>query len=158
MPITPEQKEQMLRQIAENRARQEAQNRRQLLEEGQVQLGLMPSAEDTPINADPIQAEFSAFGRSLAAGDVQYSQWAIAMDAVDANGYPLPEFIVKNLKPSRFAAITAALSKWLEGRPGRKVRVQVGDLVVEAQTPEEAEQMLRAAMEVLEAHGKSPPD
>jgi hypothetical protein len=47
-----------------------------------------------------------------------------------------------------------ALGAWLQGRAGRKLRLKVGDVEVEARTPEEIEQLLQRAQALLAAQGE----
>jgi hypothetical protein len=42
--------------------------------------------------------------------------------------------------------LSAAALAWLQGRAGRRLRLKVGDIEVEARTPEEGEQMLQRAL------------
>jgi hypothetical protein len=150
--MTPEQREELEKQFAANRTLQAALTSKQRLEAGEITFELVRAPDDPPVYDDTIQSELSAFSKALRAGGVSYSQLAIAMDAVDATGYPLAEFIIRTLGPPAIALVTGAVTGWLAGRGGRKARVKIGDIEAEAQTPLEVEDLLKKAIAVLEAH------
>ncbi len=152
MTLTPEQRDQLAKEFAVNRARQAAITARQHLDAGEIDLELLRAPEDAPVNDDAIQAELSIFAKVLRDGGVAYSQFAIAMDAVDALGYPLAEFVVKTLGSPAIGIVTAAVTGWFAGRAGRKARIKIGEVEAEARTPEEVEDLLKRAIAVLEAH------
>ena len=52
------------------------------------------------------------------------------------------------LAPAIAPAFGAAVGAWLQGRAGRKVRMKVGDIEIEASTPEELGQLLQQALAV----------
>ena len=108
---------------------------------------ILARAPDDPKENDPqYQEELRAFGQSLRAAGVTFSQRAIAFDSIDAHGYPLGDFLVA-LAPTVLPAVAAIVVTWLRVRAGRKVRVKVGDTHVEARTAEEAEKLLKVAAE-----------
>ncbi|WP_322034624.1 hypothetical protein [Burkholderia sp. BCC1970] len=51
----------------------------------------------------------------------------------------------KVIVPLLGPALGAAVAGWFQGRTGRKLRLKVGDVEVEARTPEEVEQLLKQA-------------
>lgn len=103
-------------------------------------------APDDPQERDPaFQEELNAFGSSLREAGVAYSQRAMVFDSIDALGYPLGEFIIKQLGPVAIPAVTGAVGVWLQARYGRKVRLKVGDVEIEARIPEEIERLLKSA-------------
>ncbi|SAL85764.1 hypothetical protein AWB68_07796 [Caballeronia choica] len=72
----------------------------------------------------------------------------MAFDSATVTGYPLAEFIIKELGPNLITALAAAAGVWISGRSGRKVRLKVGDIEAEARTIEEVEQLLKRAQAV----------
>ncbi|KVW61709.1 hypothetical protein BGV52_29630 [Burkholderia ubonensis] len=108
-----------------------------------VGLRLMRASDDPALQDPAFQAELRTFSGSLRAADVRFSQRAMTFDAVDATGYALAEYVVKELGPAAIGVIGTAVGAWINGRAGRKVRLKVGDVEVEARTPEEVEQLLK---------------
>jgi hypothetical protein len=112
----------------------------------EIQLKRTP---DDPAERDPaIQSELRTFSGSLRLAGVRFSQRAMAFDSATVTGYPLAEFIIKELGPNLITALAAAAGVWISGRSGRKVRLKVGDIEVEARTIEEVEQLLKRAQAV----------
>ena len=76
-----------------------------------------------------------------------YNQSALALDAVDAHGFPLPEFVVamKVLGPPAITAIAGYAVAWIQGRSGRRVRIKIGEIEAEGRTIEEVTQLLEKA-------------
>lgn len=151
-PLTPEQQERIAKEMAANRARQDALTRKQRIEAGEFSIDLVRTADDPPENDPEFQKELSQFGASLRDAGVPYSQTAIAFDSVDAHGYPLPEFIIaiKVLGPPAIAALATAAGAWVQARYGRKVRLKIGDLEAEARTAEEVASLLQIAKQFQE--------
>ena len=147
-PISPEQKAEMMRDIAANRARQEAMTRKQRIEAGEFAIELDP-APGEPDGADEVfQEALHQFGAALHEAGVRYSQLAIAFDSADAHGYPLPEFIlaIKSLAtPAVLTALAGATGAWVQAKLGRKVRLKIGDFEAEGQTVEDIDRLMKQA-------------
>ncbi len=144
---TPEQQERIAKDMAANRAKQDALTRKERIEAGEFSLDLMRTANDPPENDPEFQNELSRFGAALRDAGIPYSQTAVAFDAIDAHGYPLPEFIIamKVLGPAAIAALATAAGAWIQARYGRKARLKIGDIEAEARTPEEIKGLLQLA-------------
>ncbi len=69
------------------------------------------------------------------------------MDSVDAQGYPLGEFIavLKTLGGPAIGAVALAAGAWVQTRYGRKVRLKIGALEAEGRSVEEVEKLLKVA-------------
>lgn len=66
----------------------------------------------------------------------------LAMDSVQIQ--TVVEF-AKIVGPIVGSAIAAAVTTWLQGRAGRKIRLKVGDVEIEASNPEDFERLLAEA-------------
>ncbi len=145
--MSDEQKDEWLKEIAANRARQEALTRQQRFEAGKFSIELVRADDDPPENDPDFQKELSRFGASLREANILYSQTAIAFDAVDGSGHPLPEFIlaIRELGPPIIKPLCVLLGMWIQGRFGRKARLKIGDIEAEARTPSEVEELLKTA-------------
>lgn len=130
-----------------NLVRQDALHRQRLAERGEVSIELVAAEDDAPPASEEFQAGLSAFGTALKDNGVTYGQMAIAMDSVDAHGYPLGEFIasLKSFGGPAITAAAAAAGAWAQARYGRKVRLKIGELEAEGRSVEEVEKLLKAA-------------
>ena len=145
--LTPEQEEAMFQMFLESQARTEAMVNQRRFAEGEFTLDLV-KAEDEPGGGDEaFQQELSRFGAALRADSIPYNQSALALDAVDAHGFPLPEFVVamKVLGPPAITAIAGYAVAWIQGRSGRRVRIKIGEIEAEGRTIEEVTQLLEKA-------------
>ncbi|MGI8841068.1 MAG: hypothetical protein ACR2F8_09875 [Caulobacteraceae bacterium] len=149
MSETSKWKEEVYAAFLANRTMQERMTREERFAAGEFSIDLVPTS-DEPADGDPaFQDGLSSFGATVRAAGVPLSQTAIAFDAADANGYPLPEFIVaiKALGPPAITALAAAAGAWAQARFGRKVRLKVGDVEAEGRTVAEIEKLLNMAAE-----------
>ncbi|ASW04438.1 hypothetical protein [Paraburkholderia aromaticivorans] len=110
-----------------------------------IELRLMPASEDPVVQDPAFQSELRTFHGSLRAADVRFLLRARTFDALDAPGYALGEYVIKELGPAAIGVIGTAVGAWIAGRSGRKVRLKVGDIEAEARTIEEVEQLLQRA-------------
>lgn len=98
----------------------------------EIEIQLKP-APDAPAERDPaFQDELRTFSLALHSAGVRYSQRAMAFDSAAAVGYPLAEFIIKELGPAAIGVIATAVGAWISGRSGRKPRLKVGNIEMEA--------------------------
>jgi hypothetical protein len=154
-PISPEQKEELMREIAANRARQEAITRVERFEAGEFAIELVAEPNEPAADDASFQAELREFGRTLSQANVDHSQLAIAFDSVESMGYPLPEFVVglqALATPAALSALSGALGAWLQARYGRKVRLKIGDIEAEGRSLAEVEKLLALAAKFKDAH------
>lgn len=152
--LTPEQEEAMFQMFLESQARTEAIVNGRRFKEGKFTLDMV-KAEDEPGGGDPaFQQELSHFSGALRGEGIPYSQSALALDAVDAHGFPLPEFVVamKTLGPPTITAIAGYAAAWVQGRSGRKVRLKIGEIEAEGRTVDEIEQLLKKAATFQDRH------
>ena len=161
MPISKDVLDMLEREWLANRARQQLQTSMSLLETGKFTLELIPAPDDPNVGEPAFQEELGQFTRALNKTGVSYSQIAIAMDAVDALGFPLPEFVVtmKTLGPPIITALAGYAAAWVQARLSRKVRVRIGEFEAEARTVGEIEALLQLAADFqgkLSANGEKP--
>ena len=138
------------------RARTAALERREFvrhewLSSGLLFLALLPAEDDLPETNKAYKKETWAISRSLDAlgitpvgitigpGSYWIGQWT----------GPITMFTLA-LAPVVLPAVTKIIVTWLKARSGRKVRAQIGDIKVEAQTEEEVEKLLQYAMELCQ--------
>jgi len=152
-PISPEQKAELMRDIAANRARQEAMSRRQRFEAGEFTIELDPAPGESDGADEAFQEALHQFSRQLNDAGAGFKQRAIAFDSVDALGYPLPEFVlaIKSLAtPAVLTALAGATGAWVQAKLGRKVRLKIGEIEAEGRSVAEVEKLLAAAVRFQE--------
>jgi hypothetical protein len=142
MPIPPEYEKIFADSFARNEAMEAARRKR----EGGVDLLLERASDDPQENEPAFQEELRTFATSLHSTGLEFSQRAIAFDAVDGGGYPLAQFAII-LGPAVIAASAAVCGAWVTARYGRKVRLKIGDVEAEGRTVEEIEGLLKRAAE-----------
>jgi len=153
--LTPDQEEAMFQRFLESLARNKAATNKQRWEAGEFTIDLEKAPEE-PSGGDPaFQRDLSMFSSALHAEGIAYSQPALALDAGDAHGFPLPEFIVaiKVLGPPAISAIAAYAAAWAQAKNGRKVRIRVGEVEAEARTVAEVKQLLDEAANIQNRKG-----
>lgn len=130
----------MAKTIDEMRAEAEAHWRRQWEQEherrketGLATIRLVPEAAEPPVFSHDFQAEFRSVKASLGKNGVQVEAPFMALDAADAvSGYtgeiliPFIQFVGP--------AIGLVVGAWLQSKAGRKVRIKIGDVEIEATT------------------------
>jgi hypothetical protein len=98
-------------------------------------------APDDPPEYDPkYQDELAAFARSLDAAGISYNQISIALHTADAGGWPLGQFLL-SFGQEAIPPLAALAGAWVQARYGRRVRLKIGDVEVEARTIEEIERL-----------------
>jgi hypothetical protein len=103
---------------------------------------------------DPrFQAQLKEFGESLKSAGIECEQAFMLLDAIDAPTVPQAHFYVTVLAAPALGVIGGALGAWISGRAGRKVRLKVGDIEVEARTIEEFELLLQRAQALQDNQG-----
>ena len=110
-----------------------------------IEIYLRRASDDPPVRDEAFQRELVVFAKGLRSGGIPYSQRAMAFDSAAALGYPLAEFIIKELGPPAFTLLAALAGHWVAARNGRKVRLKVGDIEAEAGTAEEVLVLLERA-------------
>ena|SRR6267154_5904402 len=113
---------------------------------------LKRSPDDAPQFSQEHQASIAAVFAAFRNEGLDIRATAFAMDAVDSAGGATGDFLAlaKALGPP----IVAALTGWLAGRSGRKVRVKVGDIEAEAHSVKELDKILARIATI--AHDNSP--
>jgi hypothetical protein len=130
----------MTNSIDETRAEAEARWRRQWEQEherrkeaGLATIRLVPEADEPPVFSHDFQAEFRGVKASLSENGVQVEAPFMALDAVDAvSGYTGELLItfVQFVGP----AVGLVVGAWLHSKAGRKVKIKIGDVEIEATT------------------------
>jgi hypothetical protein len=133
----------------QNRGQQISEELRQRV----VTLFLDRAWDDPDVQSPEFQKEFDAFAAALHGSGVECDQLAMALCAVNAGGWSLPEFLLYlgSLPPAVIVAAAGLCGAWVQGRYGRKVRLKIGDVEAEGRTPEEIQALLQQAADFQNA-------
>ena len=112
-----------------------------------VRIFLIPASDDAPLRSAEYQEQLSTFHDALATGGLEPSSKQQLNESFGAATVYLGEFGVV-LGKSLATILPAAIGAWLHAKYGRKVRLKIDDIEVEAQTVEEVEQLLARAEEI----------
>ena len=116
-------------------------------------IALLPSAGDGKLFAPACQTAVRAFFQQLRDAGVIAHPVAFTMDCAGASGCLVGEFVLPFAQIAG-PAIGVAVAAWLQGRAGRKLRLKVDDIEVEATTMQELEQLLEQAIAQREQQSK----
>jgi len=117
----------------------------------QLELRLILGPNDPPLTSAMCQEALRAFVGAVSAAGFDVSATSRLLESADAlgGGGLSGRFIIdlvtnKNL----WLVLGPIITAWLTRRNGRKIRVKVGDIEVEAHTPEDVEKLLTKAQEI----------
>ncbi|MFM0205683.1 hypothetical protein PQR53_38410 [Paraburkholderia fungorum] len=119
-----------------------------------LRLTLVRSADDHAAFSPGYQAELRQFYQLVRADGTRVSAVAFTVDSVGASGGLMGEFVIP-LAQVIGPVLGGAAVAWLQGRAGRTLRLKVGDLEVEARTPEEIGQLLKQAQALQASQGET---
>ncbi len=132
----------------------EAKEAARRMQEGKIAIWLGRAEDDAPTFTHEHQAELRDVLGALHDKGIELEAPFMALDAADAVSGYTGQLII-SLAQIAAPVLTAALVAWLKGRPGRKVRVEFhpdGKVKnVEAQTPEQVLELVRAASQEAES-------
>ena len=149
---TPEQEEEIAKIIASWRDRQE-EDWRKLRGDTKLQVTLIAASDDAAGFSPEYQAELHYFIEQVRAGGGEIQSFGMAMDAVDAQGGTIGEFLIEIARSGVPAALAAAIGAWLHACYGRKVKVKFRKDRVEeisAVTTQEIGDVLKHVAEFLD--------
>jgi hypothetical protein len=139
---TPEQKEEIAKLWAAHQARQRAMWREER-GNNKLQISLIAASDDAPAFSAEYQAEMHRFIERVRATDIEIQTFSMAMDAVDAQGGIIGEFLIPLAQAIGGLGIGGVIGAWLNSRSGRRVELKFGDIEVKARTSGEIEEALK---------------
>jgi hypothetical protein len=107
-----------------------------------IRITLDRSDDDSPLNSPDFQQELADFDASLKAQGWEVSPRLRFRDAAGGGAAYIGEFVLKHASGIG-AALTSILVAWLKYSNGRKVRLKVGDIEVEAQNVAAVERLVK---------------
>ena len=113
----------------------------------EIKMELVRSPDD-PKRNDPLYvSEVMATAQRLMNSGIRFSQRGMAFDAVAGGGFPLADFTLQVIQATA-PALAAVLTAWIARKPGRKVKMKVGSIELEANSAEEIKNLIKSAMEL----------
>jgi hypothetical protein len=108
-----------------------------------LRLTLVRADNDEAAFSPNYQTELRQFYQLVRVDNVRISATAFTTDSIGATGDLVGEFVMP-LADVISPMLGAAVIAWLQGRAGRRLRLTVGDVEVEARTPAELLQQAQA--------------
>lgn len=107
---------------------------------------ILTAAPNDPEVRDPeYQRGLTAVGGALRDAGILYSQRNMTFDAVGAEGYAIGQYVITAAQIAG-PIVGVAVGAWIQGRAGRKVRLKVGDIELEAHSPADIERLVAQAL------------
>lgn len=110
-------------------------------------LFLVPGSADPPERSEEYQGELERAYEAMKARGIAVQPRVVVRKSAGGGASFVGEFIVP-LAQAIGPTLGVVLVAWLQGRSGRKVRMKVGDIEVEARTADELEKLLLRAQEL----------
>ena len=116
------------------------------MENEQLRITLIPAPDDWPLHSPEYQKQIRQIQESLESEGLQPSTRIELIEAVAGNA---PTIFLGDFGIALMAAlpvltvIATSLGRWFVAKSRRKVRLKVGDVVAEAKSVEEIEQLLQ---------------
>lgn len=107
----------------------------------QLKIKLVAAADDQPTKSTSIQQDYRSFRSTLDDAGVKYSQRSMVFDSTEALGYSLGEFAIEFTKTVS-PVLTAAVAGWFLARKGRKIRLEMDGVILEASSIKEMERLV----------------
>jgi hypothetical protein len=118
------------------------------MDQPELRLTLLPSPDDPSLRSPEFQQGLRQFEEFLRAQQLAYSsEIELIEDATLRPTVYFGGFVIELLKSPAVGVIATAVGAWLHAKYGRKVRLKVGEIEVEAQTVAEVETLLKQAEE-----------
>lgn len=119
-----------------------------------LRLTLVRADHDEAAFSPNYQTELRQFYQRVRADNVRISAVVFTLDSVGASGGLVGEFVMP-LAQVIGPVLGGDAVAWLQRRAGRKLRLKVGDLEVEARTPEEIGHLLQQAQALRASQGET---
>jgi Effector Associated Constant Component 1 len=152
---TPEHEEEIAAMWAAFDAREE-ERWRQKRGDTKLQVSLIGASDDAPRFSPGYQAELHRFIEEVRTGG-EIQSFGMALDAVDAQGGTIGEFLIELAQTGVPAALAVAIAAWLRAHYGRRVKVRFRKDRVEeinAGTPDEIGEVLKHVANFLDRDNK----
>lgn len=119
----------------------------QMNDQSELSLRLIPAPDDLARFGADYQAELRQFKGQLKAASVDADTRFAVFDSPGTVGGMTGEFLIPAAQII-VPALSVAAVAWMNGRAGRKLRLKVGDIELEASTQEDIDLLLAKALEL----------
>jgi hypothetical protein len=107
---------------------------------------ILTAAPNDPIVRDPeYQRGLAAVSGALRDAGILYSQRSMTFDAVGAEGYAIGQYVI-SVAQIAGPVVGVAVGAWIQGRAGRKVRLKIGEIELEAYSQEDMDLLVDKAL------------
>lgn len=106
-----------------------------------VTLILVAAPDDSAVADPEYQRGLRAVSGALRDAGILSAQRRMTFDADGAAGYSVGQYII-SLAPVAGPVIGVAVGAWITARSGRKLRIKVGDIEMEANSPAEIDHLM----------------
>lgn len=158
--LTPEQREEIEKAVAANRATQDALTGDQAEGQAEIKIRLVQASDDPSLFSPEAQAEIQGVRNAFGNEGIDAAAPFMVMDSPGGGGGYVGEFIIP-LVQFGAPAIAVIVGAWLRGRFGRKVRVEfyADEQLkrVDAQTTEQVTSVIEAARREAQPRPKKQP-
>jgi hypothetical protein len=114
-----------------------------------LEITLIASPDDPSLDSESYQRDLRSFEADLRSHGLSPSSRVLLIESTGNEVAPHLGVFAVGLKEA-LPVIGSVLTGWFAGRFGRKIRVKVGEIEVEANTVAEAEKLIAAAEKIIE--------
>jgi hypothetical protein len=107
-----------------------------------LKIKIMPAAEEGPLTSEGFRNAVGDFYDAVRKDGIEVQPTHYVFDSVAGGGGLNGAF---DFAATALPAVSGLVIGWLTARAGRKVRLKVGDIEVEAQTVEQVKELLKLA-------------
>ena len=109
---------------------------------------VLTAAPNDPGARDPeYQRGLTAVSTALRDAGILYSQRNMTFDAAGAEGYSIGQYVI-SVAQIVGPIVGVAVGAWIQGRAGRKVRLKVGEIELEAYSRADMDVLVAKALEL----------
>ena len=109
---------------------------------------VLTAAPNDPGARDPeYQRGLTAVSTALRDAGILYSQRNMTFDAAGAEGYSIGQYVI-SVAQIAGPIVGVAVGAWIQGRAGRKVRLKVGEIELEAYSQADMDVLVAKALEL----------
>lgn len=117
------------------------------LDHERITLILHGAPDDTAVADPEYQRALTAVSDALRDAGILYSQRRMTFDAVGAEGYAVGQYVI-SVAQIAGPIVGIAVGAWIQGRAGRKVRLKVGEIELEAHSQADMDLLVDQALEL----------
>lgn len=155
--MTPEQEVGITRDVAAFRAGEEALAKKQRTEAEEFEILLVNSPDDPFLFSAEYQAGLQNVRNVFLKKSINVRASFMRMYSLNAGDGLIGQFLIP-FTQACVPTVGAIAVAWIHGKLGRKVRIEVGETKVEAETVEEVERLLKLAAQHHEQLRKAKSD